>query len=146
MLLLQTSRTTPDLHHRQVGVVVNKDGRVLQVAQGLFGALPLHVVELARLHATGINTRRGGQNSLGKFTATHFQGEEEGGLAHDRTHVNQDPEGEGGLSGGRSRAHDGEAGRLYSLQQGVQAAIPSFDTRNLTGVIRTLLEDVDFLH
>ena len=76
-LALEPAGLGPDLHDREVGVVVDPDRRLGEPAHGVGDLLPVVGLELAVAHPRGVDPRLGAEEPLRELEVAHLEREEE---------------------------------------------------------------------
>ena len=122
--LLQPAGPGPDVHHREVRVVVDEDGRLAQPADGVADLRPVRLAELARSAAAGRPPwpRRPASRWVSSRWLISSENSRAGPAELDAG-VGHHAEGEAGLAHGRAGPHDGEVRRLQPGQDLVEVEV-----------------------
>ena len=77
MRALEPAGLGPDLHDREVGVVVDPDRRLGQPADGVGDLLPVGLGQVAVAHLLGVDPGLGAEHALGELELAHLEREEQ---------------------------------------------------------------------
>src|SRR5207302_5311193 len=125
---LQPACLGPDVHDRDVGVVVDEDRRLTEVADGRADLRPVGLEQPAVPHPGGVDPGLGAQQALGELEVAHLEREEQHGEATLHGRVGHETEGEGRLSHAGPAADDDEVGGLQAGEPLVEIVVPGGDT------------------
>ena len=103
MFLLEAPRFCANLHHRQVGGVVDEQGRFADLAHPPGEARPVVVGHATRTHVTELDLRLGGEQPHDDLGLAHLEGEHDGSHAVLDRAGPQEVHAERGVVGGHHR-------------------------------------------